>query len=234
VAYQSKIGWKIEEKYITSHIMFKSLNSNPHRLLLISVILSFVPIALYIGASAFGWIGWPFGYTIEVFFILSWPVLIVYLVLALIADLIADRSPAKIKAVYLLLLALCVAGAFWSFYAHPFLNAFEHKLKRVYNNVPELQGWAIGMLNSHPNQAFTLDEGYYPAWIKNKSFPKPFIRVYNGSDTKYEYVELVWSFGSLLGQFGISVGRPELPKQGRKWADGVYFVVEPEPREWSY
>jgi hypothetical protein len=111
---------------------------------------------LYIGASALGWIGCSFGYILEVFFILSWPVLIVYLLMALIADLMADRSPAKIKAVYLLLLALCVAGAFWSFYAHPFLNAFELKLKRVYNNVPELQGWAIGMLNSHPNQDFTV------------------------------------------------------------------------------
>ena len=209
--------------------MLSWLNLNRHRKVLsVSILASLCPVAIYIGTSILGRIGCVFGYLLELILFLSWPVLGIYLLTALMLG----RMSTRLAVAHVSLLILCVFGMFWSVYSHPFLTEFELKLKRVYNNVPELQTWAIGLLDSHKNQDFTLDRDHYPDWIKSKDFPEPFIRVYNEDGTKYEYVELSWNFGNQFGQFGLVAGRPGLPKQGIKWTDGVYFYVEPQPLGW--
>lgn len=208
--------------------MFKYLKNDWHvQLLLISIGVSLLPVILFVVASVLGWYGYTFGYLIEMIFFFSWPVVVVYL----LTVLAVDRPPARITAIYSLLLVLCVGGTYWGVYAHPFLTEFEHRLKRVYNNVPALQKWAVGVMDSHKDQIFIFRRRDYPAWIKNKNFPEPFIRVSNQSEPKYEMVELMWDCG-LYGSFGLAVGKPGLPKQGRKWADGVYFFVQPRPYGW--
>jgi hypothetical protein len=188
-----------------------------------------IPLICYLLAYICGWFGVFVGHSFDSLFFFSWPLLILLFLVLLLLNLRIRRA-VLLNAV---LIVFCIGGGCWGYESRPFLDAFEARLKHEYNNIPEIQGWALEVLKTAPRRDFPTDESQYPNWVRIPHFPKPHIFIINDENMGNNgYVEISWG-SAVLGTWGIDIGKPSLPNKGRKWANGVYFFASPRPIGWG-
>lgn len=182
----------------------------------------FIPLFLYLLAGICGWKGLFIGYTLEIFFYFSWLFLLVFFAVRLVFSFQVRRR----VVLNMILLLICAAGVYLAHVERPFLHFFEMRLKHEYKNTAEIQDWALSVLKTAKQDDYSIDESAYPNWASIPNFPKPFIYVVNESDLQPDgYVEIGWG-GSFTSQWGLAIGKPDLPKKGNRWSGGIYFFVQ--------
>lgn len=168
-----------------------------------------------------GWFGLLIGYTFNLMYIISWPLLFLFFLVRLILGL----KMRNITVLNLILIFICIIVGYIGYKGRPFLDGFEWRLKSEYTNMAEIQMWASETLNNAKRDDYDIDGSAYPNWVTIPGFPRPFITVINDENLGNNgYIKVGWGSG-VVGQWGLEIGRPTLQKKYQKWAAGVYFYV---------
>lgn len=180
-----------------------------------------IPLFFYVMSSLCGWLGIIQARLSDGLFLISWLALVVYFGIRSIRNVRSTR----IMLLNLVMALICVFGVVFAHYTKPFLSAFELRIRHEYRNTAEVQTWAMAVLKTANRDDYSIDNSAYPAWMNIKHFPSPFVYIVNEEGIGDNgYVKVGWG-GSFVGQWGIIVGKSNLPKKGKKWADGIYYFV---------
>lgn len=190
-----------------------------------------VPLLFYAASVGCGWRGLLIGRFFQGLYFASWLFSAFYF--GVRATILFPKT-WYVAILNSALTIVCFVGAVLSHHATPFLDAFESKIKHTYN-VSKVQTWATDVLKTtkweNSNVVHFIKREDYPNWAVESRFPIPDIGVIHDKAINKDYVKIAWG-GSGVGIWGVIVGDPTLSKQGRKWADGVYFFVSPRPSGW--
>jgi hypothetical protein len=185
---------------------------------------------LYAAAVTCGKAGLLQGRFFEGLYYYSWPILgLIFFGRAVWLSFRSSVFPTVLRSVAI---AICIGAFALSYHKLPFLDSFQASVQRAYD-MAEIESWGIEILkNIELNETKPLQMHEHPTWATDGRFTVPnTIVVHHERTTDAKYIKVIWGSG-VVGQWGLVVGPPEMPKRGRLLYPGIYFYVNPTPLGW--